>query len=67
MVRTGTRNFEKEGGLSSTDKVEKGGHVQIEARFTTSMDLVLRYGTALKRDLYRAIQTLEEMQRRRAV
>ena len=53
----------------SKDKVYKGscfcGAVQIEVKLNTSMDSILRYEAALKRDLYRAIRTLLEIQRQR--
>jgi hypothetical protein len=39
--------------------------VQIEVKLNTSMDSILRYEAALKRDLYRAIRTFLEIQRQR--
>jgi hypothetical protein len=68
VVRTGTRNFEQEetrGSRDKRDKTDKSGHVQIQATLNTSMDSILRYEAALKRDLYRAIQTLREIQQQR--
>jgi hypothetical protein len=47
------------------DKTSKSGHTQIEARLTTSQDSILRYQAAIKRDLYRAIDTLRAIQRER--
>jgi hypothetical protein len=37
-------------------------HVQIEAKLNTSLDTILRYQAALKRDLYRAIAALRAIQ-----
>jgi hypothetical protein len=47
------------------DKTGKSGQVQIEAKLNTSLDSILRYETALKKDLYRALRTLGEIQRQR--
>jgi hypothetical protein len=57
IVRTGTRNSEQDESFSG-DKTDKSGHVQIEAKLTTSLDTILRYQAALKRDFYRAIAAL---------
>ncbi len=57
IVRTGTRNSEQDKSLPK-DTTDKSGHVQIEAKLTTSLDTILRYQAALKRDLYRAIAAL---------
>jgi hypothetical protein len=38
------------------------GHLQIEAKLSTSLDTILRYQAALKRDLYRAIAALRVLQ-----
>ena len=65
IVRSGTRNSEQADANSSWDKTDKSGHVQIEAKLNTSMDSILRYEAALKRDLYGAIRTLHEIQRER--
>jgi len=67
VVRTGTRNSEQEDEGSSRGRDSKGkvGHVQIEARLNTSSDTILRYQTAIKRDLYRAIAELRSLQRER--
>ena len=46
-------------------KTDKTGDVQIEVKLNTSMDSILRYQAALKRDLYRAIRTLREIQQQR--
>jgi hypothetical protein len=66
IVRTGSRNFEQDKLLGmSMDKNWKSGQVQIEAKLNTSLDSILRYETALKRDLFRALRTLGEIQRQR--
>ena len=68
VVRTGTRNSQQEDEVSSKDRERTGksGHVQIEARLNTSLDTILRYKAAIKRDLYRAIKELRSLQRERA-
>jgi hypothetical protein len=65
VVRTGTTSSEQEEARSSLDKTGKSDHVQIVAKLNTSMDSILRYETNLKRDLYRAIATLRDIQRER--
>ncbi len=57
IVRTGTRNSEQDESLAG-DTTDKSGQVQIEAKLTTSLDTILRYQAAVKRDLYRAIAAL---------
>jgi hypothetical protein len=65
VVRTGTRNSELESESSSGDKNGKIGHVQIEAKLHTSVETILRYQAALKRDFYRAIAALRAGQQQR--
>jgi hypothetical protein len=68
IVRTGSKNFEREelrSRMEKMSKTDKSGAVQIEVKLNTSMDSILRYEAALKRDLYRAIRTLLEIQRQR--
>ena len=65
IVRTGTRNFEQDKLLRGMDKNWKSGQVQIEAKLNTSLDSILRYEAALKKDLYRAVRTLGEIQQQR--
>jgi hypothetical protein len=60
-VRSGTIDSEKRSG----DRNSKAGKVQIEARMTTSLDTILRYQAAIKRDLYRALTALRDMRRDR--
>ena len=64
IVRTGTRNSEQDESFAGDTK-DKAGHVQIEAKLTTSLDTILRYQAALKRDLYRAIAALRAIQAQR--
>ena len=57
---------EREEARSGWDKSDTSSdHVQIVAKFNTSMDSILRYETNLRRDLYRAITTLRDLQRDR--
>jgi len=65
IVRTGTRNFEQDKPLMRTDKTGKSGQVLIEAKLNTSLDSILRYEVSLKRDLFRALRTLGEIQQQR--
>ena len=68
IVRTGSKNFEREeprSGMGEMSKTDKSGTVQIEVKLNTSMDSILRYEAALKRGLYRAIRTLLEIQQQR--
>ena len=63
VVRTGTRKSEQEEKDSLGDGRGKIGHVQIEARLNTSLDTILRYQAAKKRDWYRAIKELRSLVR----
>jgi hypothetical protein len=65
IVRTGNSSSEQEQMFGGEDSTTKTGNVQIEARLNTSIDSVLRYAAAIKRDLYRAVGTLRDMQRER--
>ena len=64
IVRTGSSERDTE--EFSREKKDKAGNVQIEAKLTNSLDSVLRYQSALKRDLYRAIAALGDINERRA-
>ncbi len=60
IVRTGTKNVdEKDGSFGGAST--QAGHVQIEAKLSSSLDSVLRYQAAIKRDLYRAMAVLRDM------
>jgi hypothetical protein len=37
--------------------------VMVDAKLTRTLDLIFRYTAAVKRDYYRAITTLQELQR----
>ena len=63
IVRSGSSNSEQE--KNSGDQNRKAGHVQMEAKMTTSLDTILRYEAAIKRDLYRALAALRDMRRDR--
>jgi hypothetical protein len=63
LVRSDKMNSEQEDPISSGDREVKSGRVQIEAKLTTALDTILRYQSAIKRDLYRAIGALREMRR----
>jgi hypothetical protein len=58
IVRNGTREFRGE-------RIDKTGHSFIEARMGNSLDLILRYGAGIRRDFYRALATLRDIQRQR--
>jgi hypothetical protein len=64
VVRCDKRDFKQE-GESSGDRKSKAGNLQIEAKLTTSLDSILRYQAVIKRDLYRVLAELREMQRER--
>jgi hypothetical protein len=63
IVRTGTRNSRKDERRQETENT--AGQIQIEARLTNSIDSLLRYSASIKRDLYRAIWALRDIQRER--
>ena len=60
---TGRSNFQKATGHEHAKNT--AGQVHIEARLTNSIDSLLRYTASIKRDFYRAIRALHEMQRER--
>jgi hypothetical protein len=65
VVRNVTRNSEEENATIIGSKTLNVGALQIEAKLTTSLDAVLRYQASLKRDFYRALRTLMELQEAR--
>lgn len=67
LVRSAKRDIEEERDSEDdrNDRKSKTGHVEIEARLTTSLESILRYQASIKRDLYRALSALREMQRDR--
>jgi hypothetical protein len=65
LVRTGSRTSEEEEGLGTEQVNTKAGQVIVEAKMARTIDLILRYSTAVKRDYYRALGKLQELQRDR--
>jgi hypothetical protein len=59
------RSATSEQAKSSGERNRKAGNVLIEARLTTSLDTILRYQAAIKRDLYKALAALRAMRRER--
>jgi len=64
LFRCEKRDHEEEYEIDG-DRRSKGGQVHIEAKMTTSLDSILRYQTTIKRDLYRVVSTLRDLQRQR--
>ena len=64
LVRCDKRDQEEECEPEG-DRKSKAGQVHIEAKMITSLDSILRYQTTIKRDLYRVLSTLRELQRER--
>lgn len=50
---------------SRSDQSQKVGHLEIQAVMGSSLDTMTRYRSALKRDFYRAIETLRAVQAER--
>jgi hypothetical protein len=63
-VRSGSRNSGEEETLLG-DKTDKTGHISVEAKMSSSLDTLLRYGASIRRDFYRALGTLRQLQRER--
>jgi hypothetical protein len=61
-VRDSKGGLKHENGFSKEDKTN---HRSIEAKLTSSLDTILRYQSAIKRDLYRALAELREIRRER--
>jgi hypothetical protein len=62
VVRTGSRSSEEDTLL---DEARKTGHIIIETKMASSLETILRYGAAIRRDFYRALVALRELQRDR--
>jgi hypothetical protein len=62
VVRTGTSNSEQAEAGTLRDRKDTTGHVQIEAKLNKSLDSILRYQAAAKRDLHDTIKRLEYLQ-----
>ena len=63
VIRSGTRNVEQEDTLSEPDTKATSGQVLIEARLKPSLEATVRYQANLKKDFYRAITMLRDLQR----
>lgn len=63
VIRSGTSNVEREEALCESDKKATSGHVLIEAKLKPSAETTARYRADLKKDFYRAIATLRDLQR----
>lgn len=64
LIRTGTRSIEEEDD-SLSSATSRVGHAQIEAKLTTSLDTVLRYRGAIRRDFYKAMAALRDLRSER--
>jgi hypothetical protein len=62
LVHTGTTSSEQEENEKGSEKNGKSDRMQVVAKLHTSMENILRYQTNLKRDLYRGIATLRDLQ-----
>ena len=62
IIRNGSNRSDSD-QVFSVDTSGRKAHVGIEARLKTSIETVLRYQAAIKRDLYRAVATLRNMKR----
>ena len=62
-VRTGSRNSGVDALLG--EKTDKIGHVIVEARMSSSLDTLLRYGASIRRDFYKALEVLRQLQQER--
>ncbi len=65
LIRSGTSNVEDADVFDMSDKRATSGHVLIAAKLNSSIDTIARYQSALKKDFYRAIAALRDMQRER--
>jgi vacuolar-type H+-ATPase subunit I/STV1 len=65
IIRIATSRSEQEDASIMSEKKAKSGNLVIEAKLNSSIDTVVRYQAAIKRDFYRAIATLRDVQRER--
>jgi hypothetical protein len=63
IVRSGSRSSTEDETLP--DEARKTGHIILETKMTSSLETILRYGAAIRRDFYRALVALRELQRDR--
>jgi hypothetical protein len=64
IVRTGTRTSEEQESFLG-NMTDRAGHIVVEAKLTSSLETILRYQAAIKRDYYRSLGVLRELQRDR--
>ncbi len=64
VIRTGTRNSAEEETLVG-ETSDTAGTVVIAAKLTSPLETILRYQAAIKRDYYRSLGVLREVQRDR--
>lgn len=65
LVRSAKRDVEEQHDGNRNDRKSNTGRVEIEARLTTSLESASRYQASIKRDLYRVLSALREIQRDR--
>ena len=63
-VRAGTRNREEEKS-SGGEGTDKTAQTIVEAKMSAPLELILRYGAAIRRDYYRALTALLQLQQER--
>jgi hypothetical protein len=63
VIRTWSRNRERDRNELSPENIAVD--VQVEAKLTSSLDTILRYRAAIKRDLYRAFAVLRDIRHHR--
>jgi len=63
VIRSGSASSKQEADLGDEEKTGQSRHLQVVAQLGTPLDRILRYETAIKRDLYRAIATLRDIRR----
>ena len=62
-MRTGSRNREEETEIG--DKTDKTGYVIVEAKMSSSLETLIRYGASIRRDFYKALEVLRQLQQER--
>jgi hypothetical protein len=65
LIQSGTSDVDQDQALTDSDSKSKSGHLVIEAKLTPSIETTARYQAAVKKDFYRAIDVLRELQRER--
>jgi hypothetical protein len=63
VVRSGSRGSKE--GETLLDEARKTGHIILETKMISSLETILRYGAAIRRDFYRALAALRDLQRER--